>query len=464
MLKAIPRKIVIKLGSYQRLHTTQLVILSFAIVIIVGTILLSLPISSNKGHLSFIDAFFTSTSAVCVTGLIVVDTAKDLSRFGQSVILLLIQLGGLGIMTFGVVFTVMLGRRINVKDRMLVQGTLYHSPLKDMQQLIRSVLIATISIELIGFAILLTRWIHIFPLNEAIFNALFHSVSAFCNAGFSTFSDSLVAFKGDSVVNFTIMVLIVLGGLGFLVHADVRNFVRRDTPRKQLSLHTKITLTFSAILIIVGALFILVIEFNNPETLGDLSGKERVLSAIFQSVTTRTAGFNTISIGALTNSVLCFMMFLMFVGASSGSTGGGIKVSTLAVLFAIFKSRISGKEEVSMFRRTIPYETRSRCLTIFVASIFVLIFFVIALSISESNNALLNSRGDFFELAFEAVSALGTAGLSTGITNKLSDTGRFLITCMMFIGRVGPLTVALAIGRKEQKGVYQYAEENIMVG
>jgi trk system potassium uptake protein TrkH len=223
------------------------------------------------------------------------------------------------------------------------------------------------------------------------------------------------------------------------------------------------TVLFSVILTIGGAIFIFFME--NGNTLSGLGIDEKVIGALFQSVTTRTAGFNSLNIGSLTNSVLFIMIFFMFIGASSGSTGGGVKVSTFAVLFALFKSRLSGKEEVSMFHRTIPHETISKCLTIVVASIFVILFFIVALSISEAHNVnILETRGQFYELVFEAVSAFGTVGLSTGYTSQLTKVGRLLITCLMFIGRVGPLTVALAVGRKAARGAYQYAEENIMVG
>ncbi len=395
MIKKPSRILSLKASNIFKLHTTQVIILSFLVTIIAGTILLSLPISSNKGHLNFIDAFFTATSAVCVTGLIVVDTATQFTRFGQTVILILIQLGGLGIMTFGVVFSILIGGRVNVKDRMVVQSTLFHSPREDVHGLIKSVFLATFTIEFIGFCILFFRWLKYFPVSEALFNALFHSVSAFCNAGFSTFSNSLEAFKGDTFITVTIMWLIIMGGIGFLVHAEIRNFVSKKTPRRQISLHAKMAVLFSVIMIIAGALFIFFMESGN--TLAGAPMKEKLLGAFFQSVTTRTAGFNTLRIGALTNSVLFIMIIFMFIGASSGSTGGGIKVSTFAVLFALFKSRLTGKNEVSMFNRTIPHETISKCLTIVVASTFVIAFFVIALSISEAHNVnTFVTRGSFF--------------------------------------------------------------------
>ncbi|MFC1856380.1 TrkH family potassium uptake protein, partial [Thermodesulfobacteriota bacterium] len=274
---------------------------------VAGTILLSLPISSTKGHLSFIDALFTSTSAVCVTGLVVVDTATQLSKFGQTVVLVLIQLGGLGIMTFGIVFTLLVGGRMKVKDRMVVQDTLSHLPMKDINQLVKAVFLTTFSIEFVGFLILFARWIKYFPIDEALYHALFHSVSAFCNAGFSTFSSSLEAFRGDPVINITIMGLIILGGIGFLVHVELRDYVNKYTPRRQLSLHTKMTVVFSFILIIIGMVFIFFMESSNLHK--DAAFSERAMTALFQSVTTRTAGFNSINIRSMTNSALFLMMF-----------------------------------------------------------------------------------------------------------------------------------------------------------
>jgi len=463
MKETISRKITSTLGELQKLHTTQIILLSFTLAIIAGTILLSLPISATNGRLSLIDALFTSTSAVCVTGLIVVDTATELTRFGQTVVLILIQLGGLGIMTFGVVFTILLGGRFSVRDRMVMQNTLSYLPKQNINSLIKAVFMTTFLIEFVGFAVLFIRWIKYFPVKEAAFNALFHSVSAFCNAGFSTFPDSLVQFQGDVVTNFAIIILIFFGGIGFLVHAELRNYINRHTPRMQISLHTKMTVTFSILFIIIGMIFIFFMEGGNA--LVDASMGERLLGSLFQSVTTRTAGFNSLNIRSMTNGVLFIMMFLMFIGASSGSTGGGIKINTFAVLFALCKSRFSGEHKVSMFKRTIPRETIRKCLTIFVAAIFVILFFVIALSISEAHRVnQIGTRGMFYELVFEVVSAFGTVGLSAGYTPHLTNTGRLLITILMLIGRVGPLTVALAVGRKEQKGLYQYAEENIMVG
>jgi trk system potassium uptake protein TrkH len=463
MFDRISHKLSTQFGKFHKLHSTQIILLSFGLAIIIGTVLLSLPISSTSGRLSLIDALFTSTSAVCVTGLIVVDTATELSRFGQTVVLLLIQLGGLGIMTFGVVFTLLVGGRLKVKDRMVLQDTLAHLPIKDIKHLIKAVFTVTFVIEFFGFLLLFSRFIYYFPVKEAAYNALFHSVSAFCNAGFSTFSNSLESFQGDIFINLTLILLIILGGIGFFVHAEIRSFVNKTTPRRQISLHTKMTLTFSFIFIAIGMIFILFMEGGN--LLQDSSVIEKLLSSLFQSVTTRTAGFNTMNIGNLTNGVLFLMMFLMFIGASSGSTGGGIKISTFAVLFALCKSRLSGKRNVSMFKRTIPHDMIRKCLTIFVASIFVILFFVIALSISEASQVdNIGSRGMFYELVFEVVSAFGTVGLSAGYTPHLTKAGRLLITLLMLIGRVGPLTVALAVGRRESKGTYQYAEENIMVG
>jgi trk system potassium uptake protein TrkH len=463
MIETISRKISSKLGDLRKLHTTQIILLSFSSAIAIGTLLLSLQISSTKEPLAFIDALFTATSAVCVTGLVVVDTATHLTRFGQTVVLVLIQLGGLGIMTFGIVFTIIMGGRLKVKDRMVVQDTLSHLPIKNINHLIKSVFLTTFTIELFGFFLLFMHWLKYFPAEEAAYNALFHSVSAFCNAGFSTFSNSLESFSGDILTNLIIMGLIILGGLGFLVHTELRSYVSRRIGRRQISLNTKMTVAFSFALIVIGMVFIFFMESGN--LLHDAGFKEKMLSSLFQSVTTRTAGFNTISTRGLTNSVLFLMIFFMFIGASSGSTGGGTKVNTFAVLFALCKSRFSGEYRVSMFRRTIPSETIKKCLIIFVASIFVVLFFVVALSISEAHQVNnVGTRGMFYELVFEVVSAFGTVGLSAGYTPHLTKVGRILITCLMLIGRVGPLTIALAIGKKEAKGVYKYAEENIMVG
>lgn len=445
-------------------HPAQVLVVSFLFTIIVGTILLELPGMVVGEPLHVVDALFTSTSAVCVTGLIVVDTATRFTPLGQTVILLLLQTGGLGIMTFSVIFAMMAGKRISFRERVMIQDSFAHSPVKDMKSLVLSILKFTFLVEMAGALLLFFAWKDDFPLGFALFTSLFHSISAFCNAGFSLFSDSLMAYRGNLMVNLTVSVLIILGGLGFLVLMDVEYFLfSREEKRRQLSLHSKTVLSTTAFLLILGTILIFFMEKNN--TLSEMSFLDALTASFFQSVTARTAGFNTIDFSVMMPAALFLVIILMFIGASPGSTGGGVKTTTLGVLMALIKSRYSGREEVSLFRRTIPEDVVARSLMILVSAVMVVIIFVMILLVTESGElAHTERRGQFVVILFESVSAFGTVGLSTGVTSSLSVVGKLVITVLMFTGRLGPLTIALAVGKKYARGKFQYSEERVMTG
>lgn len=442
-----------------------MLVLSFGSATLIGTLLLMTSWAAAGERLGFIDALFTATSAVCVTGLIVVDTGSALSVFGQSVVLALIQLGGLGIMTYSSVFLLVLGRRISFKGQALIEETLGRKARYTASRVIRDVFFFTLAIELAGAAMLTAAFAQSLPFFTALRHGVFHSISAFCNAGFSLFSTNLMDYRGNWIVNISIMLLIVTGGIGFTVMEDLDDAWTdwRAGRAVRLQLHSKVVLTTTGGLILAGTIGIWVFERAN--TLKNLGAGETFLACLFQSITARTAGFNTIDYAMLTNTTLFFSLLLMFIGASPGSCGGGVKTSTFAVVASLFKSRLLAQGRVSLFRRTLPEHTVSRAVSILMASFaFVTIITFILLAAEIGPVPHNQGGGRFLELFFETISAFGTVGLSTGITSGLSAFGKVLITFVMFVGRVGPLTMALAIGKKEERGRFQYAEENLMVG
>jgi len=431
-------------------------LLSFAAAIVVGTLALMLPTSTTGGSHRFIDALFTATSAVCVTGLIVVDTGTFYTRSGQTIILCLVQIGGLGIMTFSVILLLVARRRISIRDKTIVRDTFTPVHSSEIYALVRRVFLSTFAIEGLGA---LCLWV--FTPDRALFSSVFHSVAAFCNAGFSLKSDNLMGYRYNAGVNLTVCSLIVLGGLGFFTHVELARLALRRPVR--LSLHSRLVLLVTSLLIVGGAFSFYIFESRN--TLKAETMKGIILISLFQSVTARTAGFNTVDLGRVTNATLFMVILLMFVGASPGSTGGGIKTSTLGVLVAMARSRWRGQATVNVFHRTIPYETVSRALVVLVLAFTLVTFAVLALAFVEiGDTPYALSPQHFIELFFEVVSAFGTVGLSTGITPYLSDLGKFILILIMFVGRVGPLTVATAVGRQSPRGKFQYAEENVMVG
>jgi len=447
------------------LHPSVLLAASFAGAILVGTLLLTLPVSAVGPPVTPLEALFTATSAVCVTGLTVVDIGTRFSVFGQWVILGLIQAGGLGIMTYALFVSVLLGRRISFQHRVVLQDSLHHSPTTRLKALLRHVIVFTLLIEVTGAALLWLHWRGEFP-GRAAYLGLFHAVSAFCNAGFSPFPDNLTRYRGDFVVNAVITGLIIVGGLGFLVSLELRDRLLqrlRGQRLAPLSLHARVVVTVTASLLACGFLGFLVLEWDN--LLRALPLDEAVLAAWFQSVTPRTAGYNTVDYGSATATTLYLTVFLMFIGASPGSTGGGIKTTSCGLVVALFRARWRGRGQATLFRRTVPHEAMDRAVTVTLLSATLVALSVLVLTFVEQRFAPANTSGPaFLALVFEATSAFGTVGLSTGITARLTPLGQLLIIALMFVGRVGPLTVALAAGHSEEKGRIRYAEENVMVG
>lgn len=442
-------------------------VLSFLLIILLGTLVLALLPTKDGRHLAVIDALFLATSATCVTGLSVMDIGTQLTLWGQLTMLALIQVGGLGIMTFSTVLIMLLGGSVSFKSRFVLQDVFTHTPQADFPTLLTHVLLFTFSIETAGALLLFVRFNDRFDAVTAAYYALFHSISAFCNAGFALFSDNLMSYRGDALINLTVMMLIILGGIGFLVLHELARERTRSSSLKQhwnrISLHSKMVTSVTAVLLAGGAIFFLISEWSY--TLNGLPFWEKILAALFQSVTPRTAGFNTLDYSAMNNLTLLATIILMFIGASPGSTGGGIKTSSLGVLLALSRARLTGAEHVHVFKRSVCDETISRAFAIFVISVVILMLGTAVLLLTEAGGVSLKaSRGLFIEFLFETASAFGTVGLSMGVTPSLTAWGKFLLVLVMYTGRLGPLVIAMAIRSSPRRAKYYYAEERVMIG
>ncbi len=448
-----------------KLHPATLVLASFLLAIVVGALLLKLPVSTKTGHIHWADALFTATSAVCVTGLVVVDTGSFFTTFGQWVILVMIQIGGLGVMTVSVMLFQWLGHSISIRQRMVMQDLFTHTPRGDIYSLVKSIIFMTFFTEGIGALLLTIHWYGELPFWSALYNAVFHSVSAFCNAGFALFPDSMTRYGGSILLNLTICGLIVIGGLGFPVLYDLQCRIKfRSNRRCRLSIQTKVVLLTTLILIGAGALLFGAMEEPSLEAVPSMA--QRILTPIFQSVTCRTAGFNTVDIASLRDATLCMMLFLMFFGASPGSCGGGVKTTTLALLTAFTMSRMRRRRRVNLFKKSVPEDTVTRSVSLVLTAICIIgiVLFLILTGDTVTGEEASSPRGSFLAYLFETVSAFGTVGLSMGITPALSLWDKCWIILMMIIGRVGVLTFSyLVVGAGTVAGI-EHSEENMMIG
>lgn len=437
---------------------------SFAGAILLGAALLRLPVMQTKGDVSFLDCLFTSTSAICVTGLASVDTGVAWTTAGLATITTLVQAGGLGIMTFSVAMIYLAGRRPSVRSHLAVRGALGPVPGHEIGRLARDVLLYTVTLEALGALILFWRFWQDMPAGQALGVAVFHAISAFCNAGFSTFSANLEDYTADPTVNLVVMALIVLGGIGFVVLREVRVWLlwprRAERRRPRLSLHTKVVLLTSVALIVGGALVLWLLEHNAS---GGQAWRGSVWPVLFCSVTPRTAGFNTVPMAELSNSSLLFIILLMFVGASPGSTGGGVKTTTFAVLMALLSGRLRGQDQVVMGKRGISQAQVGEAQTLVLATGLVLTMAVLLL-VSLDYDMQGRERGDLLAYTFEAVSAFGTVGLSMGITYDLAPAAKIVLILLMFLGRVGPLTFIYLVSTRFAPARYRLAEERLMLG
>ena len=442
---------------------STLLALGFASTILVGTFLLMLPVMCSEERIGFVDALFTATSAVCVTGLVVVDTGTYFTHAGQLLILALIQIGGLGIFTFSTFFMILLMGKPSLRGHLVIQETMTQFPYRNLLGLLRNILLFTFGAEAVGALFL---WIAFRPRlgnATAVYYSIFHSISAFCNAGFSLWSNSLEDYSGNLAVCLTIMILIIIGGLGFTVIAEMAGrVVRKEGRPKRLSLHSRVVLVTTATLILVGALLFWCLEHNNVLVSRPLS--EQVLISFFQSVAARTAGFNTVPLSGLASASLFTLIILMFIGASPGSIGGGIKTTTFAVYMAMVISYLRGKRNVEIFGRTIPTKVTSKAMATVAVSFFLVVLSALSIQILEGQHIHSPTHTYFLDWLFEVVSAYGTVGLATGLMPGLGNTSKLLIVGVMFIGRVGPLGLALSMIGREDVQQYKYPEENVMIG
>ncbi|NEP17005.1 MAG: ATPase [Leptolyngbya sp. SIO4C1] len=441
---------------------SRTVCIGFLTVIAVGTLLLLLPVATASGEWNHpVVALFTATSAVCVTGLIVVDTGSYFSPLGQGIILLLIQLGGLGYMTATTFLLLLLGRRLGLKDRLAIQQSLDTSELSGIRGLVISIISMTLIFELSGAFLLMPTLSEDYGAGYGLWLAVFHSISAFNNAGFSLFSDSLMQYGSSLWVSLVVACLVVIGGIGYQVIMElfiwIRNRIRGRLERRVFSLHFKVVTSTSLLLLILGTVAIFLTEFNNLATLRGYSLQIKLLMAGFQSVIARTAGFNSVDIGAMEKSTLFIVIALMFIGASPGSTGGGIKTTTIRILVNCTRTVLQGKDEVLCYQRQIPDSRILKAVGVVVASGLTVVTVTILLSISDPGI-------EFIDLLFEAVSAFATVGLSTGITANLSMLGQMVLILTMFTGRVGILLLMAALLGDPSPSVIHYPEEDLLVG
>ncbi|MDA1035386.1 MAG: hypothetical protein O3B65_00725 [Chloroflexi bacterium] len=434
----------------------------FAALIFFGTIMLWLPVSSvGPGHADIVTALFTATSAVCVTGLVVVNSADFWSPVGQAALVVMMFMGGLGIMTAGLVVLAAIGRRITLNQRLVVRDSMGAASLGSVVKLGRYVILFALAVQGIGFVVLFLRLLFTYPAPQAAWHSLFHTVSAFNNAGFAIFedSDSLSRFEEDPLTLAIIGALIILGGISFPVVAEL---AKRARPNRW-SLDTRLVIIGTVGLWVVGAISMLLFEIGNPATLGNEPLGHQITNASFQAITARTAGFSTIDFSATRPGNDFLFMLLMFIGGASGSAAGGIKINTAMVLLVASLASIKGSPHPEVLKRELSYAQISRALALFLLAITALFIIVLALAVTEVHQ-IEQGKFTFLDVLFESVSAFGTTGLSRGITPNLTDPGKIIVTLGMFIGRLGPLTIALGLALHERRAVYRFAEEKVRIG
>lgn len=437
-----------------KLKGVQILALGFLIAIFIGGIILSLPISSASGEATnFLDAIFTSTSAVCVTGLVTLDTSTYWSTFGQMVIMILIEVGGLGFMIFGVLISLVLGKKITLRERLIMQEAMNTHSIQGLVKMVKYILVFTVSVQVFGAVLLSTQFIPEYGIYKGLFYSLFHSISSFCNAGFDLFGTSLVNYSSNTTVILVISTLIIIGGLGFTVLLEIYEF----RSIKKFSIHSKLVLISTLILILMGTVLMFVFERNNVETIANMNMKDKMLNSFFASVSPRTAGFNSVSTTGMTSVSKFLTIILMFIGGSPGSTAGGLKTVTFAILVLTVISVIRGREDSEIFGRRFSKDVVYKAFTILFIAVSLVIIFTMILLFTEVS-------ASFMDILYEVTSAFGTAGLTLGFTPKLSSIGKVLIILMMYFGRVGPLTVMLALARKHKKPGYKYPEGKILIG
>lgn len=439
-----------------KLKGVQILALGFILVILIGALLLTLPIATTSGEsTNFLDALFTSTSAVCVTGLIVVDTGTYWNMFGQTVIMILIEIGGLGFMSFTTLIAIILGKKITLRERLILQDAMNTFNIQGLVKMVKYVLVFTVSVQFFGALLLSTQFVPQYGIAKGMFYSIFHSISAFCNAGFDILGNfsSLTSYNSNVVVIMVISALIIIGGLGFTVWSELYN----SKSLRKVSLHSKMVILMTTILVLGGTVLMFLFEHNNVNTISNMSFIDKVMNSFFASVTPRTAGFNSIPTDGMTTAGQFLTIILMFIGGSPGSTAGGIKTTTIGILIVTVICVIRGREDSEVFKRRFNKDLVYRAFTLLFIGVGLVIVVTMLLSYTEKG-------ASFMALFYETVSAFGTAGLSLGLTSELSSVGRVLIIIMMYLGRVGPLTVVLSITKKKVSSGVKYPEGKILIG
>ena len=439
-----------------KLKGVQVLVLGFILVILVGALILTLPISTTSGEsTNFLDALFTATSAVCVTGLIVVDTGTYWNMFGQTVIMILIEIGGLGFMSFTTLIAIILGKKITLRERLILQDAMNTFNIQGLVKMVKYVLVFTVSVQFFGALLFSTQFIPEYGLGKGIFYSIFHSISAFCNAGFDILGNfsSLTSYNSNAVVILVASALIIFGGLGFTVWSELYS----SKSLKKVSLHSKMVILMTTVLVLGGTILMFLFENNNVNTIAHMSFFDKIMNSFFASVTPRTAGFNSISTDGMTTAGQFLTIILMFIGGSPGSTAGGIKTTTIGILIVTIICVIQGREDAEVFKRRFSKDLVYKAFTLIFIGVSLVIVVTMLLSYTEKG-------ASFIALFYETVSALGTAGLTLGLTSELSSVGKVLIMFMMYLGRVGPLTVVLSITRKKINSGIKYPEGKILIG
>ena len=446
----------LKFRKNNKLTGVQILALGFLAVILIGAIILTLPISSSSGEATnFLDSLFVSTSAVCVTGLVTVDTGTHWSVFGQTIIMLLIEIGGLGFMSFTTLLAIILGKKITLRDRLVLQDAMNTFSIQGLVKMVKYVLTFTLTVQLSGALLFSTQFVPKYGVAKGIFYSLFHSISAFCNAGFDLFGNfsSLTTYSDNWVILLVVSALIIIGGLGFTVWIEIYNF----KSIKNLSLHSKMVILVTTVLVLGGTILMFIFEHNNPNTLANMDIGDKVLNSFFAAVTPRTAGFNSISTSGMTNAGNLLTIILMFIGGSPGSTAGGIKTTTIGVLVITVISVIRGREDAEAFKKRFSKELIYKAFTLFFIGGVLVMGSTMLLSYTEKG-------ASFLSVLYETASAFGTAGLTVGLTQQLTEGGKILIMIMMYLGRVGPLTVVLSLMKNKRNNGVRYPEGKILIG
>lgn len=439
-----------------KLKGVQILTLGFILVILIGALILTLPICTTSGEsTNFLDAIFTATSAVCVTGLIVVDTGTYWNMFGQTVIMILIEIGGLGFMSFTTLIAIIFGKKITLRERLILQDAMNTFNIQGLVKMVKYVLLFTVSVQFFGALLFSTQFVPEYGLKTGVFYSIFHSVSAFCNAGFDILGEfsSLTSYNSNAVVILVASALIIIGGLGFTVW----NELYTTKSIKRISLHAKMVILVTAVLIIGGTILMFVFEHNNPNTMAEMSVVDKIMNSFFASVTPITAGFNSIPTDGMTTAGKFLTIILMFIGGSPGSTAGGIKTTTIGIVFITVLCVIRGREDSEVFKKRFNKDLVYRAFTLIFIGFILVVSVTMLLSYTEKG-------ASFISLLYETVSAFGTAGLTIGLTTKLSTIGKILIIFMMYLGRVGPLTVALSLTKKKVNPGIKYPEGKILIG